>query len=63
MILTNCYSDFENSCVLPERLSDYYALKCELQFKVERPPKFEKVTINDYSHNNVLGISNLSSKY
>ena len=33
VILTNCYSDFKNSCVLPERLGDHYALKCELSSK------------------------------
>ena len=42
VIITNCYSDFENSFVLTERLGDHYAIKCELQFKVELPPKFEK---------------------
>ena len=51
VIITNCYSDFENSSVLPERLGDHFAIKCELQFKVEMPPKFEKISIRDYSHN------------
>ena len=53
VIITNCYSDFENSSVLPEKLGDHYAIKGELQFEVEMPPKFEKVTIHDYSHNNI----------
>ena len=53
LIITNCYSDFENSSVLTERLGDHYALKCELQFKVELPPKFEKTSIRDFSHNNI----------
>ena len=53
IIITNCYSDFENSSVLPEKLGDHYAIKCELQFKVEMPPKFEKISINDYSSNNI----------
>ena len=42
LIITNCYSDFENSSALPERLGDHYAIKCELQFKVEKPLKYEK---------------------
>ena len=53
VIITNCYSDFENSSVLPERLGDHFAIKCELQFKVELPPKYEKMSIHDYSCNNV----------
>ena len=42
VIITNCCSDFENSSVLPEQLGDHFSIKCELQFKVEKPPKFEK---------------------
>ena len=53
LIITNCYSDFENTSVLPECLGDHYAIKCELQFKVERPAKFEKISIHDYSYNNI----------
>ena len=53
LIITNCYSDFEKSSVLPERLGDHYTIKCELIFKVERPPKFEKACIHNYSNNNV----------
>ena len=53
VIITNCYSDFESSSVLPERLGDHYAIKLGLEFKVEMPPKFEKILINDYSNNNV----------
>ena len=53
VIITNCYSEFENSSVLLECLGDHYAIKCELQFKVERPAKFEKISIHDYSNNNI----------
>ena len=31
VIITNSYSDFENSSVLPERIGDYFALEFELQ--------------------------------
>ena len=48
VIITNCYADFENSSVLPEQLGDHFSIKCELQFKVEMPLKFEKVSIHDY---------------
>ena len=53
LVMTNCYSDFENSSVLQEQLGDHFAIKCELQFKVELPPKYEKMSIRDYSCNNV----------
>ena len=53
VIITNCYSDFETSSVLPECLGDHFAIKCELQFKVEKPAKFEKMSIHDYSNNNI----------
>ena len=53
VIITNCYADFENSSVLPEQLGDHFSIKCELQFKVEMPLKFEKVSIHDYSSNNI----------
>ena len=53
VIITNSYSDFENSSVLPERIGDHYALKFELQSKVEMPPKYEKMYIHNYSINNV----------
>ena len=42
VVITNCYSDFENSSVLSEKPGDHFAIKCELQFKVELPPKFKK---------------------
>ena len=51
--MTNCYSDFETSSVLPEKLGDHFSLQAELQFKVEMPLKFEKVSIHDYSTSNV----------
>ena len=53
VIITNCYADFENSSVLPEQLGDHFSIKCELQFKVEMPLKFEKVSIHKYCSNNV----------
>ena len=43
-----CCSDFENSSVLPEQLGDHFYIKCELQFKVEKPLKLEKISIHDY---------------
>ena len=50
VIITNSYS---NSSVLPEQIGDHYALKFELQSKVEMPPKYEKISIHNYSINNV----------
>ena len=46
VIITNYYSDFENSSVLPERIGDHYALKFELQYKVEMRPKYEKISMS-----------------
>ena len=53
VIMTNCHGDFEDSAVLPEQLGDHFSIKCELQFKVKKPLKFEKVTIHDYNTNNI----------
>ena len=53
VILTNCYSDFESSTVLPESIGDHNAIKCELNFKVEKPPKYEKISFHNYSNDNV----------
>ena len=53
VILTNCYSDFESSSVLPESIGDHNAIKCKLNFKVEKPPKFEKISFHNYSNYNV----------
>ena len=53
VILTNCYSDFNSSVVLPESIGDHNAIKCELNFKVEKPPKYEKFSFHNYSNDNI----------
>ena len=62
LIITNSYSDFENSSVLPEQIGDHYALKFELQSKVEMPPKYEKMSIHNYSINNVKAFQSYLAK-
>ena len=42
VIFTNCYSDFVYSTVLSDRNGDHQVIKCELQFKVQHAPKYEK---------------------
>ena len=53
VIFTNCYSDFVNNDVLIERIGDHQAIKCELNFIVTKPAKFEKIKIRDHSKRNI----------
>ena len=53
VIMTNCYSDMKSSEVLPERIGDHQALKCEVDFKVKKAPKFEKRVIRDHCQSNI----------
>jgi exonuclease III len=49
VIFTNCYSDFVESSVLEERIGDHQAIMCEIDCKVYKAPKFEKVEIRNHS--------------
>ena len=53
VIFTNCYSDFHSSSVLPERIGDHQAIKCQLAFKVRKPARYEKLVIRNRSTRNV----------
>ena len=53
VIFTNCRSDILYSKVLPEKIGDHQAIMCDVEFKVLKPPKFEKVTIKDYCTANI----------
>ena len=53
VIFTNCYSDFISNEILMERIGDHQALKCEINFSVTKPAKFEKRTIRDHSKMNI----------
>ena len=53
VIFTNCYSEFVNNEVLIERIGDHQAIKCEINFTVTKPAKFEKITIRDHSKFNI----------
>ena len=53
VIFTNCYSDFEKSVVLNDRIGDHQAIKCELTCRVPKAPKFEKVEIRDHCKRNI----------
>ena len=48
VIFTNCYSDIIKSEVLDEKIGDHQALKCQLDFKVAKAAKYEKVEIRDF---------------
>ena len=52
VIFTNCYGDFESSEVLPDRIGDHQAIKCQLNFMVKKAAKFEKKIIRDFSVKN-----------
>ena len=53
VIFTNCYSNFLSCTVLQERIGDHQALKCQLEFKVEKPPKYQKRIIRDHCTKNI----------
>ena len=53
VVVTNCYSDFEESLVLPERIGDHQAIKCVVKFEVQLPAKYEKVIIRNYCSENI----------
>lgn len=57
VIFTNCYSDFINSSVLPERIGDHQAIKCQLAFKVRKPARYEKLVIRNRCYRNVESLA------
>ena len=56
VVMTNCYSDFNQCKVLDDRIGDHEALKFEMNFKVLRADKFKKVAIRDHSKKNIEGL-------
>ena len=58
VIITNCYSDFNNCTVLDEKIGDHQAIKCELNFRVTKPNKFRKILIRDHSIQNLEKFAN-----
>ena len=57
VVMTNCYSNFVECKVLDDRIGDHQALKCTLDFKVNKASKFQKVLIRDQSLNNLKALS------
>ena len=57
VVITNCYSNFIECKVLDDRIGDHQALKCVLDFKVNKASKFQKVLIRDHSLNNLKALS------
>ena len=59
VVMTNCYSNFIECKVLDYRIGDHQALKCVLDFKVNKASKFQKlkVLIRDHSLNNLKALS------
>ena len=53
VIFTNFYSDFTSCEVLDERIGDHQAIKCEIDFAVQKAPKYEKVVIRNHSKANI----------
>ena len=56
VVMTNCYSNFIECKVLDDRIGDHQALKCVLDFKVNKASKFQKVLIRDHSLNNLKAL-------
>ena len=55
--MTNCYSNFVECKVLDDRIGDHQALKCTLDFKVNKASKFQKFLIRHQSLNNLKALS------
>ena len=53
VVMTNCYSNFIECKVLEDRIGDHQALKCVLDFKVNKATKFQKILIRNHSVNNL----------
>jgi hypothetical protein len=53
VIFTNFYSDFSSCEVLDERIGDHQAIKCSINFAVEKAPKYEKKVIRNHSKANI----------
>ena len=53
VVMTNCYSDFSTCTVLDERIGDHQAIKCEIEFKVQKAPKYEKIRIRNHCMKNI----------
>ena len=56
VIMTNCYSNFLECKVLGDRIGDHQALKCVLNFKVDKASKFQKVLIRNQSVHNLKAL-------
>ena len=53
VVFTNSYSDFKSCEILNERIGDHQAIKCIIDFSVQKAPKYEKVIIRNHSLNNI----------
>lgn len=53
VIMTNCYINLLSSTVLPDKIGDHQAIKCEVEFKLLKPEKYERITIKDFSVANI----------
>ena len=53
VVFTNFYSDFEICQVLDERIGDHQAIRCTVNFSVQKPPKYEKIIIRNHSQANI----------
>ena len=53
VIMTNCYSNFVGCGVPKDIIGDHQVIKCELEFKVQKAPKYENIVIRDHSLHNI----------
>ena len=53
VVFTNFYSDFSSCEVLDERIGDHQAIKCSINFAVQKAPKFEKKVIRNHCKANI----------
>ena len=57
VVMTNCYSNFLECMVLQDRIGDHQALKCVLDFKVNKASKFQRILIRNQSVNNLKALN------
>ena len=53
VVITNCYSEFHECKVLDETVGDHQLIKCILDHKVTKAPKFRDIDIRNYSKENI----------
>ena len=56
VVITNTYSNFLSCEVLDDKIGDHQAIKCILDFNIEKASKFKKLLIRDHCKTNISAL-------